>query len=610
FHVRHPSAAGLTLQTDLAQSATTTPTTSTSAAVHNGSNPSNLEGSNEHPLRHSATAPIVIHDGHLRGTLSAGSMTGSLSPASALSSPALNALADITPLPSPLVMSDSPAALWGKSQVSARPRSRGASNASRDDSLFTFNNNGTLSPSPSLKKKGYQRLKTAATQAVDASLQSQHTNNINRARNSSLSEEFKPEFVPKIGTRQRSLTQIPIHHGPVDTSPSPLLHREAYLAAQRGLVSATGPAGIPTPPASNRSVTESEEEEVPEDDKTEYITVRQGPQGNKKLWRPVRLLGQGTFSKVWLATSEKLSTQDPLDEATLDPHKLVAIKVVEHGPAGGADEERVMLSLKREVEMLRSISHPSLVHLRAFDHGDKQALLVLTYCPGGDLFDVASSSHNLLRVEFVQRIFAELVSATRYLHNQLIVHRDIKLENVLLNIPTSTVPLLKNPRSHPYPIATLTDLGLSRRIPAPPESPLLTTRCGSEDYAAPEILLGQPYDGRQTDAWALGVVLYALMEGRLPFDPPPGKAGARSRAAHRIARCDWTWTRFGDDDGEWDPEKGKEWEGARDCVEGLLKKVSRGRKSLEDIEKLDWVQQGIQVDGGLKIRIEDEEAEK
>ena len=182
--------------------------------------------------------------------------------------------------------------------------------------------------------------------------------------------------------------------------------------------------------------------------------------------------------------------------------------------------------------------------------------------------------------------------------------------DVLLNIPTSTVPLLKHPQSHPYPLATLTDLGLSRRIPAPPESPLLTTRCGSEDYAAPEILIGQPYDGRATDAWALGVLLYALMEGRLPFDPPPGKAGARSRAAHRIARCDWVWSKFGDQHGEWDAEKGKEWVGAKECVEGLLKKVSRGRKSLEDIEKTEWVQGGIAVDGGIRRRIEDEDTDE
>jgi protein-serine/threonine kinase len=158
-------------------------------------------------------------------------------------------------------------------------------------------------------------------------------------------------------------------------------------------------------------------------------------------------------------------------------------------------------------------------------------------------------------------------------------------------------------------LVTLTDLGLSRRIPAPPESPLLTTRCGSEDYAAPEILLGQPYDGRATDAWALGVLLYALMEGRLPFDPPPGKP-VRGRAVHRIARCDWVWVKFGDDDGEWDAEKGEEWAGAQECVENLLKKASRGRKSLDDIAKMEWCQQGIQVEGGLTHRPEDEAVDK
>ncbi|KAI4629550.1 uncharacterized protein J4E87_002735 [Alternaria ethzedia] len=589
YHVRAPSTA-LKLDTDLAIASN--PNSARSL------DPANLEPSGSDALRQSATAPIAIQDsGYLRTAWSTASL-GSLSPSSAISSPALAALGDITPLPSPLVMGDSPGP-WQRADH--RPRSRGISAASRDDAFAIFAK-GTLSPSPSLKKKGYSGLKAAAMEAAAAN--SQQRNEAARERNRSISE-YTPDSMHN--TRPR-------HVSVVDTDPAmqQRMNRETYLATQRGLVPANVPAGLPTPPASNasnRSVTDTEEDDVTEDDKTQYIVVRCGPQKTKKLWRPVRQLGQGTFSKVYLATCEKTKAKDPLDENVLDPRKLVAIKVVEHGPAGGADEERVELSLKREVEMLRSVSHPSLVHLQAFDHDDAQALIVLTYCPGGDLFDVASDHRDKLTLDIVHRVFAEMVSAVRYLHTQLIVHRDIKLENVLLNIPVSTVPLLKNPQCHPHAIATLTDLGLSRRIPAPPESPLLTTRCGSEDYAAPEILLGQPYDGRSTDAWALGVLLYALMEGRLPFDPPPGKAASRSRAAHRIARCDWSWVKFGDEDGEWDAEKGNEWAGARECVEGLLKKASRGRKSLEDIEKLDWVQQGIQVKGGLRMRPEDEVAE-
>lgn len=418
YHVRAPSTA-LKLETDLAAFANPSPS-------HTLLNPSTVEGNGGEPLRQSATAPIAIQEGYLRSAWSTASL-GSLSPASALSSPALNALGDITPLPSPLVMSDSPGP-WQRAVP--RPRSRGASGSSRDESFAMFGR-GTLSPSPSLKKKGYQKLKTAALEAAAAaSSQTQQKNETAHERNRSVSD-YMPDSLHN--ARPRHVT-IGSHAADADSSMQQQLHREEYLATQRGLVPARTPAALPTPPASNasnRSVTDTEEEEVAEEDKTQYIVVRQGPQKTKKLWRPVRQLGQGTFSKVYLATCERTTAKDPLDENVLDPRKLVAIKICEHGPAGGADEERVELSLKREVEMLRSVSHPSLVHLQAFDHDDNQALIVLTYCPGGDLFDVASGHRDKLTVGIVQRIFAELVSAVRYLHSQLIVHRDIKLESTL-----------------------------------------------------------------------------------------------------------------------------------------------------------------------------------
>jgi protein-serine/threonine kinase len=178
------------------------------------------------------------------------------------------------------------------------------------------------------------------------------------------------------------------------------------------------------------------------------------------------------------------------------------------------------------------------------------------------------------------------------------VHTD-----VLVNIPAAAMQDVRNWQTYDHAVITLTDLGLSRRIPEPPESPLLHTRCGSEDYAAPEILMGQPYDGRETDAWALGVLLYAMMESRLPFDALPGTRGdpakLRARTPHRIARCEWYWYRHANADSEWDAVKGKGWEGARDCVEGLLKRNTR-RKRLEEIAGFAYVREAIDVPYELK----------
>ena len=151
---------------------------------------------------------------------------------------------------------------------------------------------------------------------------------------------------------------------------------------------------------------------------------------------------------------------------------------------------------------------------------------------------------------------------------------------------------------------TLSDLGLGREVPKPPESPLLRRRCGSEDYAAPEVLIGQDYDGRSTDAWALGVVLYTLMEGRMPFDPVPGSKRRRP-TSHKIASCDWQWVRWADAEGEWDPAKEPEFEGAREVVEGLIAR-KRDRWDLEKVQKTDWVARGIQVNGGLKLEDHDD----
>ncbi|KAF2150101.1 kinase-like protein [Myriangium duriaei CBS 260.36] len=515
---------------------------------------------------------------------------------------------DITPLPSPIYPGSgtpkrSLSNAQRKASLGVRPLPEGIS---RSNSL---NSHGT---SPR-KKKNYGSLLPAAVEG-NASHMAGAMEVRGHGRNRSTSD-FVPEALHNIRPRVATLGGSMINHDEARHMGRPeggQMQREEYIAAKRGLVrrSMDETQHLPSPPPSNKSAVGSEieddEDEAPDEPGVEYFRAFVGPERKQRKWRSLKMIGKGTFSKVFLATSQHLAPGAVVDEKQLDPAKLVAVKICEHGPAGGADEQRIKHSLDREIAILKSISHPSVVRLKAMNEHIHRTELVMTYCTGGDLFEFASERRDLLRVELVQRMFAELVAATSYLHQNWIVHRDIKLENVLVNCPAALLSpsAIPTPATHPFPLITLTDLGLSRRIPPPPDSPLLTTRCGSEDYAAPELLLGQPYDGRLTDVWALGVLLYALIEGRLPFDAPPGKPD-RSKNTHRIARCDWIWSRFGDEDGEWDAERGRGWEGPKEVVEGCLRKVRMGRMGLEKVAGLEWVRAGIRVEGGVRRREDD-----
>lgn len=451
-------------------------------------------------------------------------------------------------------------------------------------------------------------------------------------RNRSISEYIPdPMHVPKrMATVSGSHPKLEKIESPYE----PQLRREPHLSEARGLTPIEKP---PTPPPSESSLSANDSSSVNElisskpksarKPRYEYFEAYDRNDNKLRRWRAIKSLGQGTFSRVMLATSQAsapLSDDDdtyPSSPSEYDRRTLVAVKICEHGPHGGASEDRIEMSLKRELQIMQCIHHPSLVRLKAWNIEPTRALLVLSYCPGGDLFDVASTHRSLLTPSLLRRVFAELVGAVSYLHERRIVHRDIKLENVLVNIPTSEISSHpdRDWTTYPYPVINLADLGLSRRIA---DDEKLETRCGSDDYAAPEVIMGQAYDGRATDAWSLGVLLYALLESRLPFDPAPGVVGLdaamqmrmRSRTSHRIARVEWRWIEYGvpegedgDGDHEADPVKFERsgLGGAREVVEALLKRA-RSRWPLDKIRATEWVKGGINVEGGIKFREEDE----
>lgn len=591
-HVATPQSAGLRLQTEhlserkreeSASSVSSIPNSETSQTVFN--------------------AGLPVRSSSIRSAFSSRHRADSLTPSSALSSPGVGPLVDMTPLPSPI-------SGWGSPQYGRRSIDEEMGDAT--PIAIIAEEDGEALPEPmdftrvSPKKR---KIPLVARDMTSEQAQIYNANAAAYAKNRSVSE-YMPEGMQI--PRSRNIVVSTSGAPSVITSLSPPdehMHRENYLAIQRGLaISIPNP---PTPPDSNQGIDSADLESPtssPEKAKGPLPLLYEAHMvhgGKLRRWRGLRQLGKGTFSTVMLATSEGMDKSTMLDESQVSPKSLVAVKICEQGPAGGADQKKIEISIKRELEIMKSIHHPSLVHLKAVTMCERQAFLVLSYCAGGDLFELASRKLEILTPGLIRRMFSELVAAVRYLHLQYIVHRDIKLENVLVNIPTTSIPTTTaNWQTYPAPTVTLTDLGLGRWIPRPPESPLLDTRCGSEDYAAPEVLIGQEYDGRATDAWALGVLLYAIMEGRLPFDPVPG-ARRKSPTSHRIARCEWQWVRYADAEGEWDSTKGKELEGAREAVEGLLARA-RCRWNLEKVQEKEWVKGGVQLQGGLKMEEEDE----
>lgn len=126
---------------------------------------------------------------------------------------------------------------------------------------------------------------------------------------------------------------------------------------------------------------------------------------------------------------------------------------------------------------------------------------MLEYVNDGELFDYITAKPSGLDEEEALMFFRQILSAVGYCHSFNICHRDLKPENILLT------------REREIKIA---DFGMAALHQSPDHK--LKTSCGSPHYAAPEVVKGSTYRGNQVDIWSLGVILYACLSGRLPFD--------------------------------------------------------------------------------------------
>lgn len=166
---------------------------------------------------------------------------------------------------------------------------------------------------------------------------------------------------------------------------------------------------------------------------------------------------------------------------------------------------------KREIEVLKICQHPNIIRLLDVFENPEYIYIVLEYLSGGDLFIYLDKRDFRITEDRARQIAHMIASALYYMHSYGISHRDLKLENILMVENTEESEL------------KIVDFGLSK-ILGPNETS--TDPFGTLSYVAPEVLLQQKY-GNQVDLWSLGVIIFVLLSGMLPFDSDDNKETAR-----------------------------------------------------------------------------------
>jgi serine/threonine protein kinase len=241
-----------------------------------------------------------------------------------------------------------------------------------------------------------------------------------------------------------------------------------------------------------------------------------------------KLLGVGFTGEVW-------SARDLCSNGT-----VIAVKTLSRELY---DRHRLSFP-PQEVAIAASLVHENVVRVLEVIEEPERIFLVQEHLSGGDLFSCMQESG--LFSEFLARcLFGDILAGVAFLHERGVVHRDLKPENCALDAK-GTVKII--------------DFGLATRFE---KGQLLHEYCGSPEYAAPEVMKQVPHEGPPTDMWSIGVILYDMVMGRLPFDAEPSSfdlldidesltpefqqllkqilvEDPQKRAnAYEVAKCDW-----------------------------------------------------------------------
>ncbi|XP_077240516.1 CBL-interacting protein kinase 1-like [Tasmannia lanceolata] len=199
-----------------------------------------------------------------------------------------------------------------------------------------------------------------------------------------------------------------------------------------------------------------------------------------------RTLGEGNFGKVKYV--KNLESGQGFAVKILEKKRILELKI---------DDQ-----IKREIGTLKLLKHPNVVRLHEVIASKTKIYMILEYVTGGELFDKISIKGRVTESEG-RKLFQQLIDGVSYCHDNGVFHRDLKLENVLVDAKGNI---------------KISDFGLSALPQHFRDDGLLHTTCGSPNYVAPEVLANRGYDGATSDLWSCGVIFYVVLTGYLPFD--------------------------------------------------------------------------------------------
>ncbi|KAJ3039031.1 hypothetical protein HK097_002960 [Rhizophlyctis rosea] len=263
------------------------------------------------------------------------------------------------------------------------------------------------------------------------------------------------------------------------------------------------------------------------------------------VYKVDKTIGQGTYGKVRLGINTHTNEK-------------VAIKVIEKSQIQSSKQ---VARLQREIRFLKLLHHPHIVKVYEVIETTDFIYIIMEYAAGGELFDYIVACKRV-KEEEARKFFRMVLSAVDYCHKNAVIHRDLKPENLLLD---------------EHKVIKIIDFGFGNNFRS---EELLDTFCGSPFYAAPEMILGKKYEGPEVDMWSLGVILFALLCGHLPFDDDNMK-----ELYKKIASGDYQCPDYLMPD-------------ARNLISRLITVDPKERAKLPEVLKHEWVMKGY---NGLQV---------